>query len=147
MIRPAALVDPAISSPDPQAFAVYSHIGLAPPALADLLTSEFCLTRLHADNGEATSGAYPVRDRHGRAVRQMWVDEGLTVNSSSSTVPIVSPIVSAASTCETDSNRTGAFGARPESVQPLSNMHAHDRLRRPRPAAESTAYTVAIRIS
>ena len=128
--RPAALVDPAISSPDPQAYAAYSYIGLATPALVDLPIPGFRLTRFHADNGETTPGAYPGLDRYGRVVRQMWVDDGFTENSGSSTVPNVPPIVSTAYTYDTASNRTGAFDARPKSQQPLSNMYAYDGLHR-----------------
>ena len=128
--RPAALVDPAISSPDPQAYAAYSYIGLATPALVDLPIPGFRLTRFHADNGETTPGAYPGLDRYGRVVRQMWVDDGFTENSGSSTVPNVPPIVSTAYTYDTASNRTGAFDARPKSSQPLSNMYAYDGLHR-----------------
>jgi hypothetical protein len=90
----------------------------------------FRLTRFHADNGAETPGTYPGLDRFGRVVRQMWVDDGFTENSGSSTVPNVPPIVSTAYTYQTASNRTGAFDARPKSQKPLSNMPAYDGLHR-----------------
>ena len=101
-----------------------------PATLVDLPIPNFRLTRFHADNGESTSGAYPGLDRHGRVGRQMWVDDGFTENSGSSGVLNVPPIVSLAYTYDTASNRTGAFDARPKSVQPLSNMYAYDGLHR-----------------
>jgi hypothetical protein len=74
----------------------------------------------------------------------MWVDDEFMKNSGSSAVPRVQPIVSIASTYDAASNRTGAFDARPKSVQPLSNMYAYDGLHRPCPTAESKVHTLVI---
>ena len=60
----------------------------------------------------------------------MWGDDGFAENSGSSAVPTLPPIVSLAYTYDTASDRTGAFDARPKSVQPLSNMYAYDGLHR-----------------
>ena len=124
--RPAALVDPAA----PETYASYAWIGLSEPAIVDYPIPGVRLTRFEADNGAETPGTYPGLDRFGRVVRQMWVDDGFTENSGSSTVPNVPPIVSIAYTYDTASDRTGAFDARPKSSQPLSNMYAYDGLHR-----------------
>ena len=125
--RAASLFDQAASPVD---YAAYSYIGLSTPAIVDYTIPDFKLTRFHADNGATNSGSYPGLDRYGRVARQMWVDDDFAVNSSSSAVPNKPPIVSTAYTYDNTSNRIGAFDARPNSTQPLSNMYSYDGLHR-----------------
>ena len=125
--RAASLFDQAASPVD---YAAYSYIGLSTPAIVDYTIPDFKLTRFHADNGATNSGSYPGLDRYGRVARQMWVDDDFAVNSSSSAVPNKPPIVSTAYTYDNTSNRSGAFDARPNSTQPLSNMYSYDGLHR-----------------
>ncbi len=111
-------------------YAQYDYIGADLPAIVNYDIPNVTLSRFIAHNGTSSTGTYPGLDRYGRVARQMWVDESFGPHATDPSVPNKPPIVETAYTYDNASSRTGAFDARPGSVQPLSQSYAYDGLHR-----------------
>ena len=121
----------------------YSYVGLDMFAIVSYTEPWLQLDRTASHNGHrqfsgyigdsATDnpGIYPGFDRFGRVARQAWVDGEFTVNSHSTTVPSIPPVVEQVYGYDHNSNRTAAYDGRPGSDNwPHSFEYDYDGLDR-----------------
>ena len=111
-------------------YAQYDYIGGSTPAIVNYSIPNIALSRFIAHNGTTSTGTYPGLDRYGRIATQLWVDADFGPHATDPSVPNKPPIVETAYTYDNASSRTGAFDARPGSVQPLSQSYSYDGLHR-----------------
>ncbi|MBX3323476.1 MAG: RHS repeat protein, partial [Phycisphaeraceae bacterium] len=97
---------------------LYDYVGMGIFAVVDYAVPDFGLDRTVHLNGERESGVYPGFDRHGRVLRQMWVDGGFDEHASNAAVPNIPPIVAEVYAYDASSNRISKHDARPGAHLP-----------------------------